>query len=122
MKELLKASSHFSHINEFAFAGIDIHHKDKIDAPSGTAKALSQASQRDIPFTSIRFGSEIGTHQVMLDSPFEKIQLTHEAKTRDVFAYGAIRSAKWLLGKKGNFTFEDFILDAHHSFSYPFSK
>jgi len=88
--------------------GIDIHHAEKKDTPSGTALKLME----DIPglsFESIRKGDHIGTHQVIFDSFEDSIEITHRAKNRDAFAKGAILAAEWLVGKEGIYTFDDFI-------------
>jgi 4-hydroxy-tetrahydrodipicolinate reductase len=94
---------------------IDTHHSAKLDAPSGTAKMLARvagdALGRELPVTSVRVGSVPGTHELVIDSPFEQIRLTHEARDRRVFAEGAVAAAKWLVGKQGVFTFDDFIRD-----------
>lgn len=98
---------------EYDVAGIEIHHKQKVDAPSGTAKAIAQALSsnlhRDIVFSSVRVGEIPGTHTIMFDSPFDTITLTHEAKGRHAFAAGAIKAAEWLHGKKGFYTLEDIL-------------
>jgi 4-hydroxy-tetrahydrodipicolinate reductase len=92
---------------------VETHHAAKLDAPSGTARMLGRlardAAGRDVPVTSIRVGSVPGTHELVLDAPFEQIRLTHEARDRRVFADGAVAAAKWLVGKKGVFTFTDFV-------------
>jgi 4-hydroxy-tetrahydrodipicolinate reductase len=92
---------------------IETHHAAKLDAPSGTAKMLVRvaggSAGKDIPVTSVRVGSVPGTHELVLDAPFEQIRLVHEARDRRVFADGAVAAAKWLVGKKGVFTFTDFV-------------
>ena len=92
---------------------VETHHEQKLDAPSGTAKMLAavaeQALGRDLPVTSVRVGSVPGTHELVIDAPFEQIRIVHEARDRRVFADGAVAAAKWLIGKKGSFTFRDFI-------------
>jgi 4-hydroxy-tetrahydrodipicolinate reductase len=57
----------------------------------------------------VRVGNVPGTHEFVLDAPFEQIRLVHEARDRRVFADGAVAAAKWLVGKRGVFTFEDFV-------------
>ena len=92
---------------------VETHHSAKLDAPSGTAKMLARlataASSKDLAVTSVRVGSVPGTHELVLDAPFEQIRLTHEARDRRVFADGAVAAAKWLVGKKGVFSFNDFV-------------
>lgn len=95
---------------------IETHHSAKLDAPSGTAKMLArlanEATGGDVPITSVRVGSVPGTHELVLDAPFEQIRLTHEARDRRVFADGAVAAGKWLIGKRGVFTFADFVNDS----------
>jgi 4-hydroxy-tetrahydrodipicolinate reductase len=92
---------------------VETHHSAKLDAPSGTAKMLARlantAAGKEIGVTSVRVGSVPGTHELVLDAPFEQIRLIHEARDRRVFADGAVAAAKWLVGKKGVFTFMDFV-------------
>lgn len=97
----------------FAAQFVETHHAAKLDAPSGTAKMLArvaaEALQREVPVTSVRVGHVPGTHEFVLDAPFEQIRLVHEARDRRVFAEGAVMAAKWLVGKKGVFTFDDVL-------------
>lgn len=77
----------------------DVHHKNKKDKPSGTALLLAQSSghkAKDIKFTSIRKGSVIGEHHVLLSGPKEYIKITHCAKNRSLFSEGALAAAWWL--------------------------
>lgn len=89
----------------------EIHHVHKLDAPSGTAKTL--ASLIDFPsekVTAVREGEVPGTHSLSLDTPYEKITLTHEAKTRALFADSAVLVAKWLGGQKpGFYSMTDYV-------------
>ena len=84
---------------------VETHHAAKKDAPSGTAIKLAQAARRgagrDIAVTSIRTGSVPGTHELLLDAPFEQIRLEHVARDRRVFAEGALLAARWLIGRRG---------------------
>ncbi len=79
---------------------VEAHHRTKQDAPSGTAKRLVEvlaearrqpASQ--IPAHAIRAGEIVGDHTVIFAGPFERLELTHRAQSRDVFALGALRAA-----------------------------
>ncbi len=109
----------------------EIHHRAKADAPSGTARKIADQiahhSQREWSFgvpergrllegqftvSAIRIGSEFGSHRILLDGPYDWIELTHRAKGREGFAYGAVRSAEWLLhrNRKGFFHLEE-VLD-----------
>jgi 4-hydroxy-tetrahydrodipicolinate reductase len=89
------------------------HHVHKKDAPSGTALTIQQvireASGRkdNLEITSFREGDVVGLHEVVLESPADRIYLCHDAKSRRGFAEGAVRAAEWLAGKKGFYDFKD---------------
>ena len=109
---------------EFDIEILEMHHKHKIDAPSGTALMLGKAAaegrainlaQRsvrsrdghtgarvagDIGFATLRGGSVVGEHTVMFAGETERIELTHKASSRDMFARGAVRAALWAMDKK----------------------
>ena len=102
---------------------VEMHHRHKVDAPSGTALALGQAaadgrdvnldevSQRvrdgitgprksgDIGFATLRGGDVVGDHTVILAGAGERIEISHKASSREVFARGAVRAALWAEGK-----------------------
>jgi 4-hydroxy-tetrahydrodipicolinate reductase len=102
---------------------VEMHHRHKVDAPSGTALLLGQAaaagrgieladhSQRgrdghtgarrsgDIGFASLRGGDVVGDHTVVFAGPAERIELTHRASDRRIFARGAVKAALWAHGK-----------------------
>lgn len=92
-------------LGEYDAAGVEWHHNQKKDAPSGTAKEIMK--RLGIEFSSVRCGSIPGKHEVVFDSPFDAITICHEAKGRDAFAKGALDAAEWLIGKKGFYTLED---------------
>ncbi|MBI5240274.1 MAG: 4-hydroxy-tetrahydrodipicolinate reductase [Elusimicrobia bacterium] len=87
-------------------AGIsETHHSKKKDAPSGTALRLARIimeSRRggDPAVVSQRLGDVVGEHTVTFAGPFERLELTHRAHSRDVFAGGALRAALWVAGRK----------------------
>jgi 4-hydroxy-tetrahydrodipicolinate reductase len=93
------------------------HHVHKKDAPSGTAIAIQQVIREssghgshqydDLEITSFREGEVVGLHEVVLESPADRIYLCHDAKSRRGFAEGAVRAAEWLTGKKGFYDFKD---------------
>ena len=87
------------------------HHALKKDAPSGTAIALQrilkEASGVEAEITSFREGEVVGMHEVVFESPHDRIYLCHDASSRRGFAEGAVRAAEWLVGKKGFFNFKD---------------
>src|SRR5579862_6173814 len=103
---------------------LEMHHKMKVDAPSGTALLLGQAAAKgrgialdknsvrsrdgnmgprkdgDIGFASLRGGSVVGEHEVILAGPGERLTLSHSAEDRSIFARGALSAARWGHGKK----------------------
>lgn len=106
---------------------VEHHHRLKADAPSGTAKLLAQAVMEACPrktawtlgtaapdqlsLAVVRAGAEVGLHTVGLDGPAETLTLTHAARSRGVFAAGALRAARWIHGKKGLHTFDQLSAD-----------
>jgi 4-hydroxy-tetrahydrodipicolinate reductase len=79
----------------------EMHHRSKVDAPSGTALMLGEASGRDdVGYASLRAGTVVGEHQVILAGPHERVVLSHSAENRTIFASGALAAAKWGQGRK----------------------
>jgi 4-hydroxy-tetrahydrodipicolinate reductase len=82
---------------------IEAHHKAKKDAPSGTAKKfgqiLAEATKKEIPIHAIRLGDIVGDHTVIFCGNSERIEIKHQAHSRDLFAVGALKAAKWVFGK-----------------------
>jgi 4-hydroxy-tetrahydrodipicolinate reductase len=84
---------------------VETHHKMKKDAPSGTAKTLAEflktgrMSDGEIPIQSVREGDVVGEHTVIFSGPGERLELTHRAASREIFALGALRAAKWIINK-----------------------
>jgi 4-hydroxy-tetrahydrodipicolinate reductase len=102
---------------------VEMHHRNKVDAPSGTALLLGEAAasgrgttlnevavyarsgndalreEGSIGFAALRGGDVVGDHSVVLALAGERIELSHKAGTRDIFASGALRAAKWLANK-----------------------
>jgi len=83
---------------------VEAHHKNKKDAPSGTAKKfvqlLSDASGKAVPAHSIRLGDITGDHTIVFCGNSERIEIRHQAHSRDLFAIGALKAAKWIAGQK----------------------
>jgi 4-hydroxy-tetrahydrodipicolinate reductase len=81
----------------------ETHHTRKKDAPSGTAKTLGeilkQAGKADVSIESIREGDVVGEHTVTFVGPSERLELTHRAGSREIFARGALRAAEWVVDK-----------------------
>jgi 4-hydroxy-tetrahydrodipicolinate reductase len=95
---------------------IETHHKMKKDAPSGTAKTLaevlkaSKKAKREIPIQSIREGDIVGEHTVIFSGPAERLELTHRAASREIFARGALRAAKWIINQPpGLYSMQDVL-------------
>jgi 4-hydroxy-tetrahydrodipicolinate reductase len=109
-----EASRHFANHPDFGAWIHEAHHVMKKDAPSGTALAIKGGMeragyQRPIDVSSTRVGSVPGTHTVGFDGPSETIEFTHTVRDRAVFARGALVAAKWLVGKRGWFSFRDML-------------
>ena len=102
--------------NDFSPEITETHHKMKKDAPSGTAKTLSEIVKRarkidsEIPIQSIREGDVVGDHTIIFSGPSERLELTHRAASREIFANGALRAAKWIIGKApGLYSMQDVL-------------
>jgi len=102
----------------------EIHHTQKLDAPSGTAISLAKgviensnytnwtledAKENDIHIEALRIGDVPGTHTVTYNSVVDTIEIKHTAHNRDGFALGAVIAAEWIVGKKGVFTMRDVL-------------
>lgn len=93
----------------------ETHHVHKKDAPSGTAKTMAEIAEeysrsKVANVDSIREGEVIGDHEIIFDSPVDRISISHHAKTRDIFAEGSLVAAKFLSKqKKGLFNMQDVL-------------
>ncbi|MFA6924283.1 MAG: 4-hydroxy-tetrahydrodipicolinate reductase [Bacteroidales bacterium] len=104
----------------------EIHHIQKLDAPSGTAITLAndilsvsekkknwvsnaESKNSELLIKSVREGAVIGTHIITYKSEVDKIEIKHEAFNRKGLAIGAVMSAEWLIGKKGIFGINDML-------------
>jgi 4-hydroxy-tetrahydrodipicolinate reductase len=102
----------------------EIHHTQKLDAPSGTAISLAkgviensdytnwtleEAKENQIHIEAIRTGNVPGTHTVTYNSTVDTIEIKHTAHNRDGFALGAVIAAEWIVGKQGIFTMRDVL-------------
>ena len=89
----------------------EAHHQRKRDAPSGTAlqleKIVAQCLGRDVPVSSTRAGYIPGTHRLGFDSAADQIRITHEARSREGFAAGALMASEWIVGRKGFYEFSE---------------
>ncbi|MBA3606893.1 MAG: 4-hydroxy-tetrahydrodipicolinate reductase [Chthoniobacterales bacterium] len=89
---------------EFDVEVVELHHRTKKDAPSGTAKRLLEILQEErgpaeIPAHAVRAGDIVGEHTVLFAGPGERLELTHRAASRETFAVGALRAARWVVGR-----------------------
>ena len=94
--------------------GWEIHHHTKKDAPSGTMLKLVETMkiagyERAIDVASSRAGAHPGTHEIGFDSAADTITLRHTARSREGFARGALKAAKWVMGRKGLFEFSEVL-------------
>ena len=101
---------------EFDLEIVETHHCMKKDAPSGTAKTLAEilrtARKLDgqVLIQSIREGKVVGDHTVSFAGPGERLELTHRASSREIFARGALRAAQWIVGKPaGLYSMQDVL-------------
>ena len=113
---------------------VEMHHRHKVDAPSGTALALGEAAARGlqrnlkdcaiygregaegprktdtIGFATLRGGDVVGDHTVIYAGDGERIEIGHKASSRNTFARGALRAARWLSGRPaGRYTMRDVL-------------
>ena len=109
-----KAAERFG--DDFSAEIVEAHHKTKRDAPSGTAKTLAELLkaarkiENEIPIQSIREGDVVGEHTVIFSGPAERLELTHRAANREIFARGALRAAKWIMGRPpGLYSMQDVL-------------
>ena len=108
LAELMKKQNYSIQIHE-------VHHTEKIDSPSGTAKRIKKDIQKvkncTEKITSERIENIIGVHKVKYTSEFDEIEIKHSAKNRNGFALGAIMAAEWIINKKGVFEIIDVLND-----------
>jgi 4-hydroxy-tetrahydrodipicolinate reductase len=113
---------------------VEAHHRMKKDAPSGTAMKMAEVlaravnrnldevgvyarkgmigerTKKEIGIQTLRAGDIVGEHTVMFAGKGERIEITHRAHSRDTFAAGAVRAAKWVVGRKpGLYTMQDVL-------------
>lgn len=108
---------------EYDIEVLEMHHRMKVDAPSGTALGLGRAAAAgrgvvledvwrkardgqtgaraggEIGFATLRGGDVVGDHTVMFAGPGERVELTHKASSREIYAKGAVRAARWACGR-----------------------
>ena len=126
-----EAGKLFDRFGEYDVSVHEVHHKDKLDSPSGTALSIANVLLKNVKrkseilagspegkirpdqlqVTSGRMGAVVGTHGVTFDSAADSIAIVHTAKNRTGFALGAVVAAEWIKDKKGMFTFDDVLAD-----------
>ena len=111
---IAQAARAFAAEREYEAWGWEIHHAAKRDALSGTLLAVSEEMkeagfERAINLTATRAGAHPGTHEIGFDSSADTITIRHTARSREGFARGALRAARWILGKAGVFEFRDIV-------------
>ncbi len=99
---------------EYQAWGWEIHHAAKRDAPSGTLLAIAEEMRqagfdREINLSANRAGGHPGTHEIGFDSGSDTITIRHTARSREGFARGALRAARWIVGKNGVFEFREIV-------------
>ncbi|NND26393.1 MAG: 4-hydroxy-tetrahydrodipicolinate reductase [Flavobacteriaceae bacterium] len=120
-----KLAAMMSGLKDYNASIEEIHHTQKLDAPSGTAISLAEGiientdytsweldpakGSHEIPISAKRVKDVPGTHSVSYSSKVDSIEIRHEAYSRDGFALGAVVAAEWLLGKTGIFTMKDVL-------------
>jgi 4-hydroxy-tetrahydrodipicolinate reductase len=112
------------HLDQYKIRMEEIHHTQKLDAPSGTAITLAegvmansrykkwsldQGGEDEIVITSKRIDDVPGTHLVEYHSKVDCIEIKHTAHNREGFALGAVIAAEWIIGKTGVFTMRDVL-------------
>jgi 4-hydroxy-tetrahydrodipicolinate reductase len=117
MKRLAaQAAAMLAAFPEFEPGVFERHHSAKKDAPSGTAKLLAaavEAARRGspVPVAALRQGGQPGEHLLVFEGESESLEIVHRARSRAIFAAGAVAAAEWLLecGRTGPVTFEEFL-------------
>jgi len=126
---ITQAAKLVNQYDEYDIWGTELHHNNKADSPSGTAKEISKIllknierktsviydkldrkiNSNEIHFSSTRGGVVNFSHTIGFDSASDTITLIHSARDRGGYALGAIKAAEWLNGKKGIFTMNNFL-------------
>lgn len=122
-----RAAQLANNVSDYDVAIHELHHKRKVDSPSGTALVLSEIilkeffrknevlqetshgaiSPHALHVSSMRLGEATGTHTIYIDSLADTIELTHRSKNRSGFALGALAAAEWIHGKTGFYNLRD---------------
>jgi len=113
-----------TNLRDYSVSLEEVHHTQKLDAPSGTAITLAEdiiknttytgwkldaTEVRILPITAIREGNVPGTHSIIYQSTVDSIEIKHTAHSREGFALGALTAAEWIVGKHGVFNMKDVL-------------
>jgi len=113
-----------ANLEQYQVSMEEIHHTQKLDAPSGTAITLAEGiikntnysqwtlenpKANEIQIEAKRIENVPGTHSIFYDSTVDQIEIKHTARSREGFALGAVVAAEWLVGKKGVFSMKDVL-------------
>ena len=113
-----------ANLRQYQVSMEEIHHTQKLDAPSGTAITLAEGiikntnysqwtlenpKENEIQIEAKRIENVPGTHSIFYDSKVDQIEIKHTAHNREGFALGAVVAAEWLVGKKGVFSMKDVL-------------
>lgn len=129
LKLIEKISKALNKLEEYDIFVHEIHHKRKFDSPSGTALSIGNiilnnlerkneiltetSHKRILPeqlhISSSRGGDFPGKHTVFIDSPADTLEISHTARNRSGFAYGALKAASWIHQKKGFYDFSNVV-------------
>lgn len=125
------AAELFNHFEDYDVFASEIHHRQKVDSPSGTAKKLSEIVLEkftrkkkviteplnraihpdEFHLVSARAGHFPGVHSLTFDSAADTIDLTHSVRSRSGFALGALLAAEWIRSRQGFYSFEQVLQD-----------
>lgn len=113
-----------ANLEQYKVSMEEIHHTQKLDAPSGTAISLANGiienskydswtlekpKENEIHIEAKRIENIPGTHSIFYDSEVDQIEIKHTAHNREGFALGAVVAAEWLVGKRGVYTMKDVL-------------
>jgi 4-hydroxy-tetrahydrodipicolinate reductase len=125
------AAALFNRFEEYDVCCLEMHHRKKVDSPSGTAKKLAEIILKSFPRKKqvvtdalsrpigpeelhvgcVRAGHFPGVHSIQFDSAADTVELVHTVRSRAGFAAGALLAAEWIVGRQGVYTFEQVLED-----------
>lgn len=126
-----RAAGLVDRLGDYDPAVLEVHHRHKVDHPSGTALRLAEilleevgrkerweegpgegpAHEEILQVAVVRTGENPGTHVVSLEGPEDRLEIRHEARGRGGFARGAVEAAEWVAGREGVFTIDDLLAE-----------